>query len=194
MKATKIFFILLIACTGITAAGQTYELMNTGSTTVVKGTSSLHDWKMDLEKMKSGFRLVSDGKTIRNIDNVTFTCFAKDLKSESSLMDRKAYEALKADKFPEIKFISNSVSGLTSEGGKISGTLKGNLDVAGESHEISVPFTGIINEDQTVSIVATTDMTFSSFKMSPPTAMLGTLKTGDKVTISINLKYLQKSR
>ena len=185
-------FISLSFLTLITSA-QVYDLASSGNKGVITGTSSLHDWKMDITKFNSGFKLIRDGNSVKTIENVTFSCRAKDIKSESSLMDKKAYDALKTNEYPEINFTGSSVSGLTTDGNRIIGTLEGNLSLAGQSHEISVPFNGTLKGDG-ITIDSSAEITFSGFGLEPPTAMLGTLKTGDRMRVTFNLQFNQKGQ
>lgn len=185
-------FFLLLAILSLNASGQTFGLTGSDNKAVISGTSSLHDWDMNLGRFNSEFTLVKDGASIRSVDNVSFTCNPKDIKSESSLMDKKTYEALKADEFPQIKFQETSVSGLTSNGAKFSGNLIGKLTVAGQTRDVTVPFTGTLANNNNLDITANTEMNFSNFGMKPPTAMMGALKTGDKVKVSFSLHYSEK--
>jgi len=192
-RVIKISFSLVLAALSLLSAGQTFELSNTGAAVVIKGTSSLHDWEMDLKVINSAFHIHQEGATIDGLENVTFSCKAKDIKSESSLMDGKAYDALKADKYPEIKFSGISTSGLVADGKKITGNLKGKLNVAGSTQDITIPFNGTFIDSKTININATADLLMSSFNITPPTAMLGTLKTGDKISVSFSMQFVQKS-
>ena len=124
----------------IVTIGGTFELAKAGTEVVIKGTSSLHDWSMDLKIVNCNVQFKQEGTTLKSIDNVSFSCKATDLKSESSLMDNKAYDALKAKAYPEIKFTWVSTSGLTTDGNKFSGNLKGKLVVAGETRDVTIPF------------------------------------------------------
>lgn len=185
-----LFIALLIM--NLAASGQTYTLTGTNNKAVVTGTSSLHDWEMRITGFNSDFRIVKEGASIKSVDNVNFTCGARDLKSENSLMDRKTYDALKADEFPQIKFQGTGVTGLNSQGSKFNGNLNGKLTVAGQTHDITVPFTGTIAGNNSVDITANAEISLSNYGMKPPTAMMGTLKTGDKVKVSFNLHYSEK--
>lgn len=181
----------LLALTTLTRA-QVYTVSKTGSNVEVTGTSSLHNWKIDVTAYTSVFNLVREGNTVKNIDNISFTCKARDLKSESSLMDRKAYDALKSDNFPEITFSGTSVTDLVSDNQKFTGKVKGNLSLAGKTKEVVIPFSGTINNNNAVSITASTSVIMSEYGMTPPTAMMGTLKTGDKISVNLSLQYVQK--
>lgn len=187
----KIIMLLLFAGLTMITEAQTFVLTPSGNKVEVKGTSSLHDWKMELTKVNSGFQLVKEGVSVKSIDNASFSCNAKDLKSESSLMDKKAWDALKADKQPEIKFTSGPISGIVTNGDQITGKAKGQLTVAGQTREVTFPFSGKISGNS-VKIDATADLAMSNFNITPPTAMLGSLKTGDKITVSVSLQYVQK--
>jgi polyisoprenoid-binding protein YceI len=191
MSARMLLVLGLLALTTLTRA-QDYVLSKTGSNVEVTGSSSLHNWKMDLTAYTSGFNLVKEGNAVKNISNVNFSCKVKDLKSESNLMDRKAYDALKADKSPEIKFIGTSVSDLVTNNQKFTGKVKGNLTLAGQTREVVMPFSGTISSNNSISIQATASMLMSEYGITPPTAIMGTLKTGDKISVNFSLEYVQK--
>jgi len=181
---------LVFAAIPLMAAGQNYELSKNGTTITIKGTSTLHDWKMDVKAYTSDLHVAQNG-TAASIDNVTFSCRTTDLKSESSLMDKKAYEALKSGNFPEIKFEGISKTDIVLNDNKFSGNLKGILNIAGKAETVTIPFSGSVDGNNTINIVAEADLAMSSFNITPPTAMLGTLKTGDKISISLSLQYVK---
>jgi polyisoprenoid-binding protein YceI len=134
-----------------------------------------------------------EGSSINNIENVTFTCKATDIKSERTLMDIKAYNALKAKEYPDIKFFGLSTTRLILNGNKFTGDLIGKLSVAGETNDITVPFTGTFIDSTTINISASTNIALSSFNITPPTALRGALNTGDKISVSFNLEFIRKT-
>ena len=191
----KMKYLIILAFTALTlmAAGQNYELSKNGTTIIIKGTSSLHNWEMDVRAYTSEIKVDHEGSTA-DIYNVSFVCRATDLKSESSLMDKKAYDALKAKDFPEIKFESTSKTGIVINDNKFSGNLNGRLFIAGKTETVTIPFGGSVDGNNAISISAETDLLMSSFNIAPPTAMLGTLKTGDKISISLSLQYVRTAQ
>jgi polyisoprenoid-binding protein YceI len=191
ISARMLLVLALLALSSIIRA-QDYMLSKAGSNVEVTGSSSLHNWKMDVTAYNSEFNLIREGSAIKNINNIYFSCRVKDLKSESNLMDRKAYDALKADNSPEIKFSGTSVTNLVTDNQKFSGKVKGNLSLAGKTKQVEIPFNGTINNNNSVSIQATTSMLMSEYGITPPTAMMGTLKTGDKISVNFSLQYVQK--
>ena len=185
----KMKYLIILAFTALPlmAAGQNYELSKNGTTIIVKGTSSLHNWEMDVRAYNSEIQVDQEGSTA-DIHNVSF------LKSESNLMDKKAYDALKAKDFPEIKFESTSKTEIVINDNKFSGNLNGRLIVAGKTEQVTIPFSGSVDGNNSISISAETDLLMSSFNIAPPTAMLGTLKTGDKISISLSLQYVRTAQ
>lgn len=191
----KMKYLIILAFTALPlmAAGQNYELSKNGTTIIIKGTSSLHNWEMDVRAYTSEIQVDQEGSTA-DIHNVSFVCRATDLKSESSLMDKKAYDALKAKDFPEIKFESTSKTEIVINDNKFSGNLNGRLIIAGKTEPVTIPFSGSVDGNNTINIVAEADLSMSSFNITPPTAMLGTLKTGDKISISLSLQYVRTAQ
>jgi len=189
-NAIKILIILSLAGWPLISAGQKFELSEAETAIAIKGTSSLHDWEMNLEAYSSAFQLNREGSQIKGFDNVTFSCKTTDIKSEYSLMDKKTYAALKADVFPEIKFSGLSSSAMVTEDKTFSGNLKGKLNVAGETRDVTIPFKGTFADSNTINITASTDLKMSTFNITPPTAMLGTLKTGDQISVLLSLHFV----
>jgi hypothetical protein len=187
--------ILFQAVSAADLKGQSFELSKESAPIVVSGTSTLHDWKMILNIYDCSTNFIMKGSQVEGIDAVTFSCKATDLKSDNSLMDRKAYSALKVTAFPEIKFISTSAGGITQDKNKFSGNLSGNLIIAGKSVAVSIPLTGAlpnINVTSKIEVRGETELKMSDFDISPPTAMMGALKTGDKIKISFSFQFVTK--
>jgi hypothetical protein len=185
--------ILIISVTSLTSFGQLYELSNKGNEILIKGTSNLHDWQMNLIVSNCEAEFDKEGFQLRSIKKVNFSCEPSNIRSDYNLMDRKTYAALKADVYKVIKFNLLSKTELKSDDREFKGSLRGNLYIAGITNEVEVPFTGILNSDNTINVEGSFELRMSDFDISPPTAILGTLKTGDKITISFSLKLVNKT-
>ena len=130
--------------TNITSEKQSFEVSKDNASILISGTSNLHDWKMHLKTFDCNADFVIEGTNIEIIDKVTFSCNAEDLKSDNSLMDKKAYSALKSKSFPQVRFDMTSPLKVNPDNNKFSANLKGNLNIAGKSSNISIPVNGII--------------------------------------------------
>ncbi len=174
---------------------RSFELSRNNSTILITGTSTLHNWKMDLKVFDVSARFILDGYRLRGIDDVTFRCKSEDLKSDYSLMDKKAYFALKSDTFPEIKFRMTSPMDISTDNDKFSDILKGTLYIAGQSKSVSIPFNGTLhskNGTYMIDVSGQTELKMSDFDISPPVFMMGVLKTGDMITITLSIQLLHR--
>ncbi|GAP68934.1 protein containing YceI-like domain [Bacteroidales bacterium 6E] len=162
------------------------------SKVLVKGTSTVHDWEMEstIVNIEMG---VEHHENKISIDDVKFSSLAKGLKSKHSLMDEKALDALKVKQHPEIKFSQSEGITVATQGKSFSGTLQGKLEIAGVSQTIKVPFSGTFKSDQAITVNGVVKLKMSDFGIKPPTAMMGTIKTGDDFVLeySIDLKTNQ---
>ncbi len=171
---------------------ESFKLVPESSSMKISGTSTLHDWEMKVENFKCDISAEIANPSI-TIDRANFTGISTSVVSHNSIMDNKAQDALKADKYPEIKFrLMNQVK-LPSKGNTFNGTATGELLIAGKSRTINLPFTGKLLADNSIEIIGSKQIDMTEFGIQPPTAMFGTLKTGNDVTISftINLKQQQ---
>jgi hypothetical protein len=187
---------LSLAVTTINCYSQSFELSKESASILISGTSTLHDWKMYLKIFDSNANFIMKGSLLKGIDSVTFSCKATDLKSDNSLMDRKTYSALKSTTFPEIKFTSISAIEISSDNNKFMDNLKGNLFIAGKSVPVSIPLTGALTNIKGTNKIDASgeiELKMSDFNITPPTFMMGALKTGDKIKVSFSLQFLKKS-
>lgn len=182
--------IIIIAFSSFT---NDYELSEDGNSIIIKGTSNLHDWQMNVVSSIVEAQFSHEGSQLKSIDKAVFSCKIADIKSDNSLMDKKTYEALKAQDFQLIHFDLLQKSELSVSAKTFKGNLQGSLFIAGVRKNISVPFSGVLNDDNTLSIKGSVDMKMSDFNIKAPTALLGTLKTGDKVTIDFSLNLMNNS-
>ncbi len=185
-----LLFTLVAAIAGTTnlLAQQTYHLAEANSSVTVTGTSTLHDWEMTAKSVTANMTVDKNGSSINKISNVYFAAKSDNIVGESSIMNGKAQDALKAEKYPMITFRMESVNSLVSNGGKLTGSLTGDVTIAGVSRNISLPFEGTV-AGNTIKVTGSKSLKMSDFNVTPPTAMLGTLKTGDEIKINFKLEF-----
>jgi len=195
MKTYKIYnsllsgFLALILMQHAVAQQQAVTLIPDQSEITIKGTSNLHDWEENVESFKVNLFLKFQEKEIAGIDKVQVTLQSNSIVSENSIMTNKTHDALNVKKYPHIEFRLVSVDNLSSSDGKFSGTLVGDVTLAGVTKRISLAFSGVHSGNK-ISIKGSKELNMEDFKIDPPKAMLGTLKTGEEVTILFQLNFL----
>ena len=175
MKALALLTGALLAGAPLTA--QDFTVVPEESSVVIRGTSTLHDWESDLEEFSLEFT-----RNEGTVDKVLFKAPVKAIKSGKKAMDENTYQAMKAEKFP---FITFEGSGFRLSGHQIFG--KGTLTVAGVARAVEVTtnveswVTGIYD------LVGELKLRMTDHGIDPPTAMFGTIRTVDEITLVYHL-------
>lgn len=159
---------------------------------IVSGTSTLHAWDMKSSKgdCHATFTLNGSGAPTA-LTALSFSTSAKSLKSEHNAMDKNAYKALKAEQHPEISFTASSgtVSGSDAAGYTVKST--GKLTIAGTTKDAEVIGVCKVNADKSITVTGSTQISMKNFGMTPPSFMMGAVKTGNDVVLKFNLTLRQ---
>lgn len=166
-------------------SGQSYRLVKSDVT--IAGTSNLHDWESAVTKVSwRGTFSFTDG-VLSELSDVKVNIPVEGIIStKGRIMDGKTHTALKAEEHPNIVFTLTSAS-ITNNGTKSNVAAKGKLTVAGVTKTINLPVILTPLADGQCQITGTYPMKMTDFGIDPPTALLGSLTTGDDVSIKFNL-------
>ena len=175
--------IALLIMVGQLVAQQNYKLLPEGSSITINGTSSVHDWEMKMEDFRCSATFEMGNPSMK-IKEVNFIGKATSIESSYTIMDDKTYDALNVEKFPDIRFTNANEEKVFVNNQNFSASIIGKLFLAGEGKLVSIPVSGKFLQDNNLLIIGSKTLKMSDFKVKPPTAMLGALKTGDEVTIS----------
>lgn len=175
---------LLLSVSAI--AQDSYTLASDKSTVVIKGTSTLHDWETNAEEVHGEATLdFSEAGSFTGISSLTFVVEVESIKSGQGVMDKKTQGALESKKHPQIIFVLDELTDITSD----SLFATGKLTIAGKTHSINVAARYKLHEDGSLQIEGSEQLLMTDYGVSPPKAMLGTLKTGDEVEVVFNVTY-----
>jgi len=187
MKTNKLKLIAaVIAFFGITsiATAQKSYPLDSKSTFSVAGTSTLHDWEMKSASGTGTANLTIANSKLTEIESLSVTLLAESVKSEKKSMDKVAYETLKTDKNKNIKYVLKSAEKVNETTWELTGT----YTIAGVSKVYKTTVKTTVTKDG-LNLQGTNKITFTDFGMKSPTAMLGTIKTGQDLTIKFNLNF-----
>ena len=189
---TQFKYFLLAACIlfiSATTAKNTYTLSK-DYTVTINGTSNLHSWD---EKVTT----VSGNGTV-NWDNGSFELVAVNIKMDvhsiqsdmGSAMNNKTYKALKADANPEIIFALNvPVKAIQTNVNEKTVTAKGNLTIAGITKAVDMKVKISMVEKGKFVVEGSQSIKMSDYNIDPPTALFGTLKTGNEIVINFKTNF-----
>ncbi len=172
-------FLLVFFTQGIYS--QEFNLNNQASKLTVSGTSSLHDWDVNAEQQKG--QLVLELSKQLKIQKLTLAVTSESLKSGKGSMDKNTYKALKYDEFKEITFKLIEFKEATAlDNGNYKVKINGNLSVAGVTKKISLDFNLNVASNK-VTLIGEKSFNMTDYGIKPPKALLGTITTGDEITI-----------
>ena len=181
------FLVMVFSTNSIIA--QTYNVNNGASNLKVEGTSNVHDWEITAKDLQGSMKVqMTDGQLVQ-IDQIQLTVVAESLKSGKGGMDKNTYKALKTDKHKNITYQLQKVNNLdcTSKT-DCKVTTTGVLTIAGTKQTVDMVFSAKVSGDKIV-LTGERKIKMSEFKIDPPTAMFGTITTGDDVTIKFQIAF-----
>jgi hypothetical protein len=155
----------------------------TGKMTI-HGTSNLHDWETVATEVIVQGKFQAESGSLQSVDQLSVRVPVSKIKSEKGkTMDNKTYESLKSDKHPTITFTASKV---TVTGAEVSAT--GTLQIAGQSKTVTVKGQWKAMGNNEIEITGSHALKMSDYGISAPTALLGTMKTGDGITLKFSVR------
>jgi polyisoprenoid-binding protein YceI len=188
---TGIFILMFFTASELAVAQADYKFVASGDAYIkVLGTSNLHKWTLQAKDMSCSaqFNFLPGNKSQpQSLKALTFSVATRDLKSGESLLDSRAYTALKQSKFNDIHFVLTSAT--ISPGQKdhflINGS--GDLSIAGVTKQIDIDVDCIVNGDGTITCTSSEKLKMTDYQIKPPVFMFGALRTGNDLTIDFTM-------
>ncbi|MCA6450812.1 MAG: YceI family protein [Chitinophagaceae bacterium] len=153
---------------------------------VVSGTSTLHDWDMKSAQgnCEATITLNAAG-ALTALNGLSFSTNALELKSGKGAMDKNAYKALKTDKSPNITYTA-ATSAVSASGTDYLVKTNGKLTIAGATLDAEITAICKVHPDKTITVTGSKKISMKDFGMVPPSFMMGTIKTGNDVTLKFD--------
>ena len=158
----------------------------------VEGGSNLHDWSCKASAIDAAIEV--DETFLRSttvsptfLKKVEVKVPVRNLKCGNGKMDNNLYKALKADDTPEISYILATFE--VGPAAKDSFTVKavGALRIAGTEKTVNMEVNSTRLADGSIRAEGSLPLLMTDFGVKPPTALLGTLRTDNKVTVKFSL-------
>jgi hypothetical protein len=164
----------------------------------VDGTSTVHDWtvksttisgsiyfKIDVAK-DAPVREVREAIIANPNAEASVAIEVRSLKSGKKDMDQKMYEAMKTDRHPQIQYELTKfelAEGTKPDQETFDANTVGRLTIAGFTKEYRMPMRLTVVDADNLRISGETEMRMTDFKVKPPQAMLGMIKSGDRIKV-----------
>jgi len=191
LRIGRILILAAVALVSTFATNAQTTRKNTAFIVKVSGSSNLHDWTMEAKSgtIEGNLNLASNVSYLAGIQSLSFNLPVKNLKStEGNLMDTRAYDALKADKFPTISFKLLTATPVSNSANKSQFKVTGQLTISGNTKEIEMVANSTKNADGSVIITGQQKLKLTQFGIKPPSFMFGALKVTDNLTIDYTVR------
>ena len=197
----KILFVLalIFGLAGLPemTAAQTYTVTNASKMTIY-GSANVTDWDAEVKTIRGQV-------VIRNSDqadwseadaswfeSVEIVLPVEDIDSDSRRMNNNMYDYLKKDEHPEITYrVIEAREAVLAENPGILLTVQGVITAAGVEKEIIHDVEIRKSESDGLVVSGSQDLLMTDFGIDPPTAVFGSIRSRDEMTITFELHLEQ---
>ena len=179
---TTLAFAVLLGLVGWQAAPR--FSFTSDSRVWVEGTSTVHDWSCDADQITSALDAAVASGALSNISSLTVTVPVAGLECGNGTMNGKLRDALGSS---PIRFTLSNARVGTPNNGRFLVEANGQLTIKGVSRAQRIQAEGRVLDGGRFRFTGEVPVTMSQFGVDPPRAMMGTLRTGDRVTVKFDV-------
>lgn len=165
-------------------------VLQPGSRLMIEGTSNLHDWSCTAPTLVADIRAQIDAGTVPgSVDFVSIEIPVARIQCKNEKMNENLLRALRAGSNPRIMFRTTGPRRIPvpDATGRVSVSFRGDLTVAGVTKPVDLVVQAAPIPDGGLRISGSKPFLMTQFGIEPPTAMLGMLKTGNRITVRFDL-------
>lgn len=181
------YALMLLILPSALVAQQSFRLDTEALELKVEGTSTIHDWEMISSKATGSFMLNQSEDGSFAIADLQVELQAESLESGKRKMNKNAYKALNTRDYPTISYRLSSAE-LQSDSTLLA---TGELKIAGHTETVQMTVNYQMSEGA-MHVHGSLPILFTQFNIDPPTAVFGTIKTGDELTLSFKSTFRSK--
>ena len=154
----------------------------------VEGTSTIHDWTCKAHSVTGTVEMESNLDASFDIVGTPIVVPVAGLDCDNGTMNKKMLKALGSKGSPNILFeLDDAVISTDQAENPTHVIVDGWLMIAGRTNRIQATGISISRVSEGLEFSGSFKLLMSDFGVKPPTALLGTIRTGDQVEIHFNL-------
>jgi len=193
MKNIIFFTLALILGISINSSAQKFKIDNEASSLTILGTSTLHDWKLDAEKIIGNAEFEIAGKELTSIKSLSIEVPVEPMKSGLDAIDSHMQTAMTANNSSVVTFIlkevillaPNTIGGYTVQA-------NGNITIIKNAKPVSLQATIEMKDDGSIRIFGETHISMTEYEVEPPQAEMGSIKTEDEVKVIFDVVFVKQ--
>ena len=175
------------------ASSDVYYVASPSSRLWIDGTSNVDSFTCRTQTV-NGYADIDDvpaaGQASGDNDKVAVSVSVRSLDCGNGLMNNDMYDAMKADKFPFIKYELMSAhlsSRPDSAGGWFTLDTKGSLYIAGVKNTVDIKMKVKRLADSSYRLVGSKQLSMRDFGIIPPSHFFGLIRANDKLVVHFDL-------
>ena len=190
-------FVLIAALAlfgGESGKAQTGITVRPESKVILLGRTNVHGFSCATSTFQANLgidsnNLASRPRTIR----LTVTVPVRSLDCGRARMNQDMFKALKADSFPEIRYVLTSyvVKEQLAAADNFTVNSVGELTVAGKTQRVELIVNGTRDPAGSVRGEGSFNLLMTDFGIKPPTAFFGTIRTKNTLTVRVEIRVTQ---
>jgi len=155
----------------------------------IEGTSNVRDWEADLTQVTAEADIhITPGQPLNQLTpdqfrKVRLEIPVEDIETDTGRLTRNIHKYLEIDRQPVITFELTGVQSIEGSSEAVEVTADGVVSAAGESHPITLQAEITRESDGSLTISGVQELKMTDFGISPPTAMLGTIRAVDELQV-----------
>ena len=159
----------------------------TGSSVRVTGTSNVHGWTCTATRVTGTLTGQGTAAALTDLSDLTVTVPVSALDCRNGTMNTNMRRAMNTSANPNIRFTMASATVTPGAGGRstVSGT--GQLTINGQTRPVRISATGEPGAGGRTRFQGSVPVNMPDFGITPPTAMMGTMRTGARVTVAFDV-------
>lgn len=187
MNAKRLSTLALATLALVAAGWAAFAGFEPGGRIRIEGTSNVHGWHCSAPRYSGDFGSTAAGDALASIDRLTFTVPVAGIDCNNGTMNGKLRDALRASANPTIRYTLQSAQFGAPTNGRFSVNASGQLTVAGQTRPLQMTVQGQALGGGRYRFTGSTPISMRSFGIEPITAMLGTMRVGDRVTVNFDV-------
>lgn len=185
MKRNVLFSGLLIAAISLVGWASMERFSFASSSQIwVEGTSTLHDWTCNAAPISGSLDAAANETGIASINGLTVTVPISALDCDNGTMNGKLRDALGTS---SIQFTLGDARVGNVNSGVFAIVANGQLTIRGTTRSQRITAEGRVAGNGQYRFTGSFPITMSDFGVEPPTALLGTIRTGDRTTVNFDV-------
>ena len=182
-----LFVAMLLAGWQIQATQTTYTV-SADSKMWVEGTSTLHDWACYATEIDGSIELDAPVDAVPSVTRAQVTVPIGTMDCHNGTMDGKLKKALKEKDNPNLLFELDTVTVPTmAPADSFEVATSGYMMIGGMTRQIEISQYMTRMDDGRVMFRGSFPVSMKDYSVKPPSALLGTIKTGNDVTVFYEL-------